>query len=98
MNSIRFVKNIVLATEFHDEKMDVAYSFGSIYPVESVKQRKNGFCNIVIADGTIINGVSRAVFECMGGFQPELIEDPPSDEINVEDIEIIPVKKPVKKK
>jgi hypothetical protein len=73
--SIKFIKNVVLTTEYDGEKEDIAFCFGSIYPVDSVKQGEGDACDIVISDGTIIRGVSRSVFRPMGSLQIERVAE-----------------------
>jgi len=95
MKNIKFIKNIVLTTEYEGEKTDVAFNFGSIFPVTKVVVDKNGICDIYITDGTIIKGVKSNIFQIMGGWQmeqaKEAIVKTVSTEIPVEEVVITPV-------
>ncbi len=66
MGSIRFVQNVNLQVLYNDEPIMVPFSTGEIYDAIRIENDTEGYNNIYMPDGSVINGVADEVFENMG--------------------------------
>lgn len=72
MASIRFVQNINLQVTFENKESMVPFSAGSIYNAIKIEVDTEGYNNIYMPDGSVINGVASEVFENMGKRVPTM--------------------------
>jgi hypothetical protein len=63
MASIRFVRNINLKVNFEDTPTMVPFATGDIYNVTKIELDDEGYNNIHMPDGSVIQGVASEVFE-----------------------------------
>ena len=90
MASIRFVRNINLQVVFDDQESMVPFACGDIYTAKKIEVDSEGYSNIHMPDGSVINGVAEKVFENMGNKVPvtrvaEVATVPQNAEIEIEE-------------
>jgi len=89
MASVRFLRNINIKVTFDNEDSMVPFSAGDIYTVTRIEVDAYGFNNIVMPDGSVMNGVASEVFEHMGRIPTVVIEqiDTVSENVEIEVVE-----------
>jgi hypothetical protein len=95
MASVRFVRNINLKVSFEDTVTMVPFGSGDIYEVTKIELDDEGYGNIHMPDGSIIQGVASEVFENMGKKVPvvhistvEVVPENTIIELEEEDVEV----------
>lgn len=73
MGSIRFIRNVNLKVNFEGDETMVPFSSGDIYTATGIDIDAEGYCDINMPDGSVLQGVAKEVFENMGKKVPVTI-------------------------
>ena len=94
MAAIRFLRNLNLKVVYNGVEGMVPFGAGDIFNVIKIEKDPDGYNNIHMPDGSVINGVDSKVFEHMGKVPVIQIEniasEPENFEIETEEPEIAP--------